>query len=311
MILSSSFHSPVLLPEVISTLEPISGNKYIDATIGGGGYTKEILKKGGGVLGIDLDPEAIKHVSKVYKSWDTKYILGKDLFLTQGNYKNIDQIAKKYKFEKVAGIIYDLGLSTYQLERSNRGFSYKRDDQLDMRFFPGQKLTAKKIINSYSEEKIYEIISEYSEEINSRAIAAAIFRARTLRGPIVRVKQLVSVVDNILKKIYSGRNNYEYKKIRERTLARVFQSLRIAVNDELSNLLNSLKKAIYLLSPKGKVIVISYHSLEDRIVKLIYKEAQKKALITIVNKKPIMAAREEILTNSKAKSAKMRIAEKI
>src|SRR3989338_4490438 len=204
MIHTDIFHRPVLLPQVISYLNVVCGGKYIDATIGGGGYTYEILKRGGIVLGIDADEEAIRYV-------EAKVKINKELFLEEGNFANIKSIARKYDFETVSGIIFDLGMSSYQIDMSGRGFSFHKDEILDMRMGSEVRLKASDILNSFNEERLYEIFSSFSEELNSRAIAHAVFRARTLKQNIVRTKDLVNIVNKVIGK-------YDPK-----VLARVFQ----------------------------------------------------------------------------------------
>jgi len=271
-----SLHKPVLLKEVIKVLNIRKGKKYIDATFGGGGHTKEILERGGVVLGIDWDPETIeKQITK-----------NKELILEKGNFKNLRQIAKRRGFEKVAGILFDLRLSSWQIEKSGRGFSYLRDEPLDMRMDPNQKLTAVDIINTSSKEELDEIFTRFGEEINSGAIANAIVSAR----PIKTTRELAELIGKDVGK-----------------LARTFQALRIIVNDELDNLKTALLQAIELLEKEGRLVIISFHSLEDRIVKFALKDSNLK----IVTKRPIRSSREEIKANVRARSARMRAAERI
>ena len=274
----SGFHKPVLLKEAIKALNVKKGKKYIDTTLGGGGHTKEILKKGGTVLGIDWDAEAIASANLRLKT--------EHLILVQGNFRDIKKIAEQHGFDKVAGILFDLGLSSWQIEQSKRGFSYLRDELLDMRMDSSQKITAAQIINASSKEELYEIFTRFGEEINSRAIVKALVSAR----PIKTTGELVKVVGKDI-----GR------------LARVFQALRIVVNNELDNLKISLHQAIELLEKKGHLVIISFHSLEDRIVKFALKNESLK----IITKRPIRPSKEEIMINVRARSARMRAAERI
>ena len=279
------FHKPVLLKEAIKALNIRKGKKYIDATLGGGGHTKEILKRGGIVLGIDWDAETISKLKTKNEKVKT-YIKNKRLILRKGNFRDIKKIAQKHGFDKSAGILFDLGLSIWQIEKSKRGFSYLRDEPLDMRMDLSQKLTAVEIINNLTREELNEIFTRFGEEINSRAIANALVSAR----PIKTTKEIVEVI---------GKDAGQ--------LARVFQALRIVVNDEIENLKAALPQAIGLLEKKGRLAVISFHSLEDRIVKFGLRAKNLK----IITQKPIRPSREEIMTNIRARSARMRAAERI
>ncbi len=292
MIHTDTFHRPVLLPQVISYLNVVCGGKYIDATIGGGGYTYEILKRGGIVLGIDADEEAIRYV-------EAKVKINKELFLEEGNFANIKSIARKYDFETVSGIIFDLGMSSYQIDMSGRGFSFHKDEILDMRMGSEVRLKASDILNSFNEERLYEIFSSFSEELNSRAIAHAVFRARTLKQNIVRTKDLVNIVNKVIGK-------YDPK-----VLARVFQALRVAVNNEIEMLKTGLFEAADLLASKGVVIVLSYHSLEDRAVKKFFKLKENEGCLRIITKHCKRPDRFEMSNNPRSRSARMRVAEKI
>ena len=271
------FHKPVLLKEVIQALNIKKGKKHIDATFGGGGHTKEILKRGGFVLGIDRDQETIKKTK----------LVNKKLILRRGNFRNLKKIAEENGFSKVAGILFDLGLSSWQIEKSGKGFSYLREEPLDMRVNSSQKIDAAEIINHLSREELYEIFTKFGEEIDSRAIIHLIFRAR----PIETTRELVEAI--------GGKNTSQ--------LARVFQALRIVVNDELDNLKIALSQAIELLEKDGRLVVISFHSLEDRIVKFKLKSQKLK----IITKKPVRSLRKEVIKNIRARGARMRITERI
>lgn len=299
MIDTLSFHRPVLLPQVISYLNIRAGEKYIDATVGGGGYTFEILKRGGVVLGIDLDSEALSFVKEKLKNKYHQWQLNKDLFLQEGNFADIDKIAGKYDFSRVSAILLDLGMSSFQLDRGERGFSWGMDEPLDMRMGKRTGPTAAEILNTYSREAIYEIFTKFSEELNSRSIADAIFRARTLKYGIVRTTDLVKIVDEVI-----GKRD-------PKVLSRVFQAIRIAVNDELASLKSSLVKSFDLLGRSGRLAVLSYHSLEDRIVKNYIRQTATNGLLKIVTKRPIRPDREEITQNSRCRSVSLRVAEKI
>jgi len=274
----SSYHIPVLLKEAIDGLKVKPNGKYIDATIGGGGHAFEILKRGGVLLGIDIDQDAIDYVKE-------KLEINKDIFLERGNFRNLKSIARKCGFDKVDGILFDLGVSSHQLDTAKRGFSFRSDAPLDMRMDKESNLTAQYIVNKYSKEALYEIFSKYSEELDSRAIASAIVRARALK-PIKTTGELA-------------------KFLPRPTL--VFQALRIAVNEELDNLIEGLHSGADILKKGGRMVVISFHSLEDRIVKLRFDKNKLK----MITKKPIIPNYEEIKVNPRSRSAKLRIFEKI
>jgi len=305
----SVIHKPVLLKESVEALAVQPGGRYIDCTLGGGGHTLAILEKsapGGQVLGIDADPEAIRNASNNLKQYSQSVLLVND------NFSNIDTICRQFNFMPVHGILFDLGLSSYQLEDDPRGFSFQRDAALDMRFSPDQVTTAADIVNNYSESELTSLLREYGEEPFSGRIARHIVEAR----PIGTTLELA----NIITEAVGGRR----EKIHPAT--RTFQALRIAVNQELENLEQALSKAVNLLGVGGRLVVISYHSLEDRIVKrYMQKEAKDcicppealvcncghQASLRLVNKKVIVPSNEEIRSNPRSRSAKLRIAEKI
>lgn len=272
-----SFHKPVLLKEAIDNLNIAPDKRYIDATVGGAGHTREILRRGGVVLGIDCDPETITYVKSRLES---KY-----LTLVQGNFKDLKKIAERHGFDSVAGILFDLGLSSWQIEKAGRGFSYLKDEPLDMRMDTSLKVIAADLVNKLRKEELDEIFTKFGEEINSRAIARAIFSAR----PVKTTGTLADLV---------GKD--------KRRRARIFQALRIAVNREITNLKLAVPQAIGLLKKRGRLVVISFHSLEDRVVKFGLRNKNLK----ILTRKPIRPSNEEIEKNPRARSAKMRVAEK-
>lgn len=290
----NNFHKPVLLQEVLDNLQIKRGKKYIDATVGGGGHAFHILKLGGLVLGLDHDREALnfckKYIPNEYKP---------RLRLVKENFCNIEKIAKKHSFEKVAGILFDLGVSSYQLKTGKRGFSFRYEGPLDMRMDQDIKTSAAKIINDESYEKLKEIFTKFGEEPLSSQIAQVIISSR-LRNKIATTTQLGRIIERVYEK-YGVRT-----KIHPAT--RAFQAIRIALNKEIEVLKEGIEGAIRLLDLKGRLAVISYHSLEDRIVKLKFKSGEKLKIIT---KKPIRATFEEIKENPSARSAKLRVAEKI
>ncbi len=245
-------HTPVLLDETLEALRIERGRLYIDATVGEGGHFKKILEKGGRVLGIDWDEKQIENLDLRIKN--------ENAVLVTGNFKNIEKIAEENGFYPVDGVLFDLGLSYGQIEKSGRGFSYKQtDDLLDMRLSLNIKTKASDLINSLSEEELYDVFAKNSEEINSRAISQTIVGAR-------RVKKIVKVAD-LIKAIKKAIGRDEQK-----ILARIFQALRIEVNKEFKNLKMGLKGSLKILRPGGKIVVISFHSLEGRIIKKFIQE---------------------------------------
>ncbi len=307
--LKSSTHIPVLPREVIENLAVQPGGRYIDCTLGAGGHAQSILEQsspGGQLLGIDADPDAIKTASARLAPF------GKSVLMVNDNFVNLKDICIKYDFFPVHGILFDLGLSSPQLDEEGRGFSFQHDAPLDMRFSPSQKTTAAAIINTYSEGELARLIKTYGEEINSRQIARKIVQKR----PLSTTTELA----NIIEEAVGGRHG----KIHPAT--RTFQALRIAVNHEMENLENALTQAASLLGFGGRIVVISYHSLEDRIVKhflqreskdcLCPPEAMKctcehKASLKIITRKIITPTFAEVEMNPRSRSARLRAAERI
>lgn len=254
-------HQPVLLQEVIKYLGDIKNKFFIDATFGEGGHSLEIIKRGGKVLGIEWDQQQYEKAKIKYKH----YLEIGNLKLVNENFSQIEKVAKKNKFFPVEGVLFDLGLSMTQLWQSGRGFSYKKIyEPLDMRLNLNLKIKAADLINSLEKEKLYEILAKYSEEIYSLRLVEAIISARKIKK-IEKVKDLVDIIDKAI-----GKNEAVYK--------RVFQGLRIAVNNELENLKLGLEGALSILNEKGRILVISFHSLEDRLIKNIIKEKKLKML---------------------------------
>ena len=278
---------------------------------GGAGHSKEIAKRissKGMLIGIDRDQEALKAAQNNLKEFhNIKYV--------HDNHDNIKNILEKLNIEKVDGILLDLGVSSYQLDERNRGFSYLGENELDMRRDKTQKLTAKEVINNYEEEKLANIIYEYGEERFSRKIARNICIERKEK-PITTTKQLVEIIEKSIPKS---------KQKEGHPAKRTFQAIRIEVNDEIKPLYNTVKDCIDSLRTGGRLCIITFHSLEDRAVKNAYIEAKgkctcpkdlpycvcgAKSLGKVVTKKPIVASEEEQLENSRSKSAKLRIFEK-
>lgn len=289
----ADFHTPVLLKEVGDSLKIKPGGWYIDATVGGGGHAAVILKLKGKLLGIDCDPEAIKAARKYLASAcpDTCWRLA------QGNFKNLKQIAEDNGFGKVDGVLFDLGVSSHQLETASRGFSFNLEGPLDMRMDPTLGVAAADLVNGLNKGELEALFKKFSDEPGAAAIAEAIVRTRKL-GPIETARQLVNVIGT-----RQGGHLHP--------ATRVFQALRMAVNDELNNLSQALPQAVSLLRSGGRLLVISFHSGEDRIVKNFLKEQKLKGNIMIINKKPIMATTEEIATNPRSRSAKLRVGGKL
>jgi len=309
-------HIPVMLKEVMEYLNPVPGQKFIDCTLGGGGYSKAILDKisdNGKVLAIDMDNLAIENAKLNFKT----EIENKRLILVQDNFKNLSEIIKE-NFDagtKFNGIVFDLGLSSAQLQDRSRGFSFQSvEAPLNMAFNQDATISANIIINKYSEDKLIKIFKDYGEEKNARQVASEIIKARK-ESPIETVGQLLLIINKVIKR-------HGASKIHPAT--KIFQALRIAVNDELENLKQVLPQALELLIDGGSIIIVSFHSLEDRIVKQFFKNESRdcicspicpacrcnhKARLKILTSKVIKPTDEEISTNPRARSARLRVAQ--
>jgi len=305
--MANSFHIPVLTKEILNYLNLKKGGVYIDCTLGGGGHSKAILEKiypDGLLIGMDQDIEAIETAREELKSYIDK------VKLVKGNFKNLEEILSDVKIETVSGIIFDLGVSFHQLKEKERGFSFKEDSHLDMRMDLNQEFNADILINSYSEKDLAEIFEKYGEERFSRRIARLIAMERKKEN-INTTKQLA---DLVIKSLPRTKKRHTW---RIHPATRVFQAIRIEVNQELKVLEKGLNQAIRVLENKGRVCVISYHSLEDRIVKHQFKEVEREGKdkgnygLKIITKKPISPSLKEVEDNPKARSAKLRVAEKI
>ena len=304
-------HKPVLLNECIEGLNIKKDGIYVDGTLGGAGHSKEILKrlsKNGKLIGIDRDEEALNAAKENLKEYQ-------NVIYVHDNHDNIKEILNRLGIEKVDGILLDLGVSSYQLDERNRGFSYLGDNELDMRMDKSQELTAKDVVNKYSEKELANIIYEYGEERFSRKIAKNICEYRKQKT-IKTTKQLVEIIENSIPK--SKQNDGHPAK-------RTFQAIRIEVNNEIKPLEQTVKDCIDSLNDEGRLCIITFHSLEDRAVKNAYIEAKgkctcpgdlpycmcgAKSLGKIINKKPIIASEKEQKENSRARSAKLRIFER-
>ncbi len=291
-------HRPVLLKEVIKFFRPKSNENFIDCTLGGGGHAYEILKRTspqGKLLAIDLDKKALQLSRERLKEFSDRIILVQDNFV---NLKKI--VNEQIPNLPISGILFDLGLSLDQIKTGWLGFSFSQEAELDMRL-SGKGLKAEEIINQWSENELSSIFRRYGEEKLSREIAQEICQQRK-RKKIKSTKELANLIIKVYQKKGKRRG-----KIHPAT--KVFQALRIVVNQELENLKKAIPQAVELLKPKGRIIVISFHSLEDRIVKNFFLDNQDK--LKIITKKPVRPSEEEIEINIRARSAKMRVAEKI
>lgn len=280
----SQYHIPIMMNEVMEGLQVAPGKRFIDATVGGGGHGQEIVKRGGALLGIDTDTDAVDEAKK--------YIQGT---IVQGNFRDIEEIAKKNGFSLVDGILFDLGVSSHQLDIQARGFSYRFGDApLDLRLNQHEGKPASDYLAHMGAEELYEILATYSEEEHSRAVSTAVVRARVDRD-IATTGDLLKIITDVV-----GERNASA------AASRVFQALRIYVNDEFGALKQGLAGAKELLKPGGRLVVISFHSLEDRIVKQFLRSDGWK----LIMKKPMVASEQEQMENRRSRSAKLRIAEK-
>jgi len=288
----NNIHKPVLLQEAIKGLNIKKNGTYIDATFGFGGHAKEILKKigkRGKLIGIEIDSEIYAKAKSLFKHC-------KNLSLYNCNFIYVDRLVLSDSISKVDGILFDLGINVYQIKKSVRGFSFLENEKLDMRFDSKQELDAYKVINYYSQEELEKIFKN-TDERKSRQIAKAIVESRK-KQKIRTTFDLVEIIEKVKKR--KGR-------IHPATL--VFMALRIEVNKELENLEKALENSLKILRKGGRIVVISFHSGEDRIVKHFLKEKAKQGILKIVNKKVIKPSWEEIKKNPLARSAKLRIGE--
>ena len=289
--MKKTVHKPVLLKKTISLLNIKPNKAYLDCTLGSAGHAIEIIKKGGKLYAIDVDPSALARAKKRLKACS-------DVFyrLHQENFSRLKQAADHFNLTSVDGILMDLGLSSEQLADKARGFSFQLDAPLDMRADPNLAVTAADLINGLNKGELNELFKKLGQEQRSLPIVNHIIRARR-QQPIQSALKLAEIV----------RRAVPYKsKIHPAT--KVFQALRIAVNDELNNLKTALPQAVELLKPKGRLVIISFHSLEDRIIKNFIKQEKNLKNLT---KKPISPTQEEITANPRARSAKLRAAQKI
>lgn len=292
-------HLPVMLEEVISSLDLKEGDVVLDATVGGGGHAKEIIARilpGGRLIGLDADSLVLDAAGDALKDFSGHFKLIND------NFRNLDEVLAREGVGKLDAAFFDLGVSSYQLDDGMRGFSIRHDGRLDMRMDVRQAKKAYDIVNRYNEKKISELIGELGEERFHNRIAKYIVEARA-RRPIETTRELVEIVHKAV--------GHRYGKTRIDPATRTFQALRIAVNDELGSLEEGLKKAVPLLKENARICVISFHSLEDRIVKNIFRDYSKSGFLKLVTKKPMVPSSEEAAMNPRSRSAKLRAAERI
>ena len=307
-------HQPVLYKEIIHALQPHSGGRYVDGTLGAGGHARGIMEASvpdGQLLGLDVDPQAFAIARRYLAPYEDR------IHLAQASYTTLSTQLAQLGWDAVDGILLDLGASSMQFDTPERGFSFLHDAPLDMRFGPHALQTAADLVNRYSERELADLIYQYGEERESRKIARAIVRAR----PIHTTRELAAVIESV-----SPRRGSFDKLRRVHPATRTFQALRIAVNEELTSIEEVLPQAVAALKPGGRLTILSFHSLEDRLVKDFFREQSKdrvnppyeriyeverKATLKEVNRKPITPSDEAIKNNPRARSAKLRIVEKM
>lgn len=295
--MNDQHHEPVLLEETIKFLDPKKNENFVDGTVGDGGHASEILKltgPGGKLIGFDRDAKALRRAQHNLSKF------GERIKLINSSYKNLDQYVTATF--KSSGILLDLGFSTIQIKDPKRGFSFREDGPLDMRYDMRQKDDAAHIVNFYNEDDLYQVIWQYGEDKFARRIAKTIVQERK-KSPIATTLELVNVISKAVPK------KFQRSKIHFAT--RTFQALRIETNEELSGLEETLPKAINILKKNGRFAVISFHSLEDRIVKRFFKQMDREGVIKILTKKPIKPSEKEVNENPRSRSAKLRVCEKI
>lgn len=302
------YHAPVLLAEVIDLLQPAAGRLFFDGTLGGGGHSEALLQHGARVVAMDQDQNALKHASERLKSFASQFCA------LHGNFRNFPQIVEETGVSGFDGMLVDIGVSSHQLDDAERGFSFMREGPLDLRMDTGSPRTAADIVNSEDEAELMRIFFEYGEESNARKIARAIVKARASRK-IVTTLQFADIVAAA-----------SPKRGKRHPATLVFQALRIAVNDELAALHDFLAAAPRWLKPGGRLAVISFHSLEDRIVKQTFHHLSAPfldrpewpeprrnpdCLLKLVTRRPVEASQHEIEMNPRARSARLRVAERL
>lgn len=274
----STYHVPVLLQSVLTALHIQPGKLYVDATVGGGGHAQAIVEKGGKVLGLDQDPDALAACPRL-----------DNLVLARSNFIHLGQVVEEHAWTPLSGILIDLGVSLHQLKTAHRGFSFQFSGPLDMRMDPDLPHTAATLVNSLSEKQLSELFERYGEERSSKSIARRIVSAR----PIESTEELAALVGT------PDQNR------------RIFQALRIAVNDELGALIQVLPECLALLEKGGRLAILTFHSLEDRIVKDQFREWEKAGKVILPGPQPVVADEVELEKNPQSRSAKLRYIEKI
>jgi len=308
---ANTYHTPVLLQEVLFYLLTARNGFYVDGTLGGGGHAEAILEQlalSGKLIGIDLDDDALEAASKRLARFKERAIFVKE------NFRNIKSVLSQNSIQPVQGILLDLGVSSYQIDEPTKGFSFQMDELLDMRMDRHQQMNAKRIVNQYEEQALVDILWMYGEEKHSSRIAKAIVQRR-IEQSIETTGQLAALIERTVGKQFLNK-----------TLARVFQAIRIEVNNEIENLRQALCDCIDVLNPGGRLVVISYHSLEDRLVKYAFRAASAQSIpsgnkiipdkplqpvLKVLTRKPVMASEEEMTINPRSRSAKLRAAEKL
>ncbi len=295
-----TYHAPVLLKEVVTWLQPRSGGVYVDATVGGGGHAAEILKVSGPegrVLGLDWDDEALGFARERLKEF------GARVELVRANFVEVEPVLMEAGVTTVNGVVFDLGVSSWQLDEPARGFSFLREGPLDMRMDRRLGATARDVLRTASLEELADIFFKFGDERRSRAIARAVGRARDRNALPSTTTELAALVERVLGP----------KRGRLHPATRVFQALRIATNDELQNLRRGLAAAVRVLGRGGRIVTISFHSLEDRIVKEFFREQARgdAPVLKVLTKKPVTPQEAEVAGNPRARSAKLRVAERI
>lgn len=283
-----SIHKPVLLEEALEFLKVEKGKRFIDATVGEGGHAREIIRRGGKVLGIDQDPAILEQA---------KRRLGNQAVLVQGNFREIDRIARENKFTEVDGVLMDLGISSWHLKESGRGFSFQKDEPLDMRADPNLSVTAADLLNGLTSDELEKLFQKFGEEKRAKQFALAVVRARSLR-PFRTTADLVGVAEKV------GRRD------RIHPATRIFQALRIAVNDEVENLRSVLPRAFEVLKTGGRLVVVSFHSLEDREVKNFFQRMKRNDQGVGLTDKPLRPRPAEVSQNPQSRSARLRAMER-
>lgn len=304
------YHLPVLLNECIAALNLKAGGLYVDGTLGGGGHTEAILKHEPHcrVLALDADLDAIRFATERLKPF------GDRVTIRQSNFRQLRQVTDELKITAIDGLLLDLGVSSFQLDASAKGFSYRLDAPLNMQMNDHESFSAYDVINGYDEKKLADIFFQYGEEKNSRRIARKITEMRRTK-PISTTGELVTIISATIPERFA-----------KKTLSRIFQAIRIEVNNELENLKTILTDATAMMNSKGRLAVMAYHSLEDRIVKDFFKSEasnvimdenypelskEKTPALKIITKKPMVPSEKEMNVNPRARSAKLRIAEKL